>query len=369
MTVPLAADTGRLPAYDGLPAAALERAGQLLARYPAVSLHDHPVRMPDPMTAASWQAWRANGREELGYAGLAGSGWAGMVASAMSTRDNALLLRWAASLRADIAAHPGQVVLARGAADLPAAGFGPVGILLGLEDLNSVGADLSLLPGLAEAGIRCAGLTYNAGNELGGGLASNPDDGLTALGRRAVTLLNELGITVDVAHVGDRTALDACGVSRAPVVVSHAGARAVWPTPRMKPDAVLDAVAATGGVVALSAAPNSTLSAAHPRHGLESVMDHLTYLTDRIGVAHVALGPDAFFGDHVGLYEATGHQTAWPVPPHEEIRYVAGLENPGEAARNVTAWLADRGWAEPDIAAVIGGNVLRVLRATAAAAS
>jgi membrane dipeptidase len=83
----------------------------------------------------------------------------------------------------------------------------------------------------------------------------------------------------------------------------------------------------------------------------------------------VALGPDAFFGDHVGLYEAVGHRTAWATPPHEEVRYVAGLENPGEAARNVTAWLLDRGWPEADIARVIGGNVLEVLRATAAAAA
>ncbi len=70
----------------------------------------------------------------------------------------------------------------------------------------------------------------------------------------------------------------------------------------------------------------------------------------------------------IGLYDAVGHRTAWPTPPHEEVRYVAGLENPGEAARNVTAWLLNRGWAEPDIARVIGGNVLRVLRSTAAAA-
>lgn len=154
MTVPLAADTRRLPPYAGLPPAALDRAGCLLASYPAVSLHDHPVRLPDPLTAASWQAWRADGREVLGYAGLAASGWAGMVASALSTRDYALLLRWAAFLREDIAAHPGQAALAAGPADLPAAGSGPVGIMLGLEDLDSVGTDLSLLPEPGSAGRR-----------------------------------------------------------------------------------------------------------------------------------------------------------------------------------------------------------------------
>ncbi len=99
-------------------------------------------------------------------------------------------------------------------------------------------------------------------------------------------------------------------------------------------------------MVAVSAAPNSTLSAAHPRHALESAMDHLAYLADRIGVGHVALGPDAFFGDHVGLYEATGHTTAWPTPPHEEVRYVARAWRTRGAARNVTAWLLEHGWSE-----------------------
>jgi membrane dipeptidase len=261
------------------------------------------------------------------------------------------------------------LVLEAIAGDIPAAGGGPVAILLGLEDLDAVGTDLDVLPRLFDAGICCAGLTYNHGNPLGGGLESDPDDGLTQLGRDAVSLMNDLGITVDVAHVGDRTALDACRVSRAPVVVSHAGARTVWDTPRMKPDAVLDAVAGTGGVVAVSAAPNSTLSVAHPRHSLDSAMDHVTYLAERLGAEHVALGPDAFFGDHVGLYEATGHRTAWTAPPHEEVRYVAGLENPGEAARNATAWLLDHGWPEADIARVIGGNVMEVLRATSIAAA
>jgi len=367
--VTLAADTGRLAPYDGLPAATLARAGELLTRYPAVSLHDHPVRLPDPLTPQTWQAWRAGGRETLGYAGLAGSGWAAVVASALGTIDLAQLLRWTRFLREDMQHHPREAAFAAGPGDIPAAGGGPVGIVLGLEDLDAVGTDLGVLPQIFDAGVRCAGLTYNDGNPLGGGLASNPDDGLTRLGRQAVGLMNDLGITVDVAHVGDRTALDACRVSRAPVVVSHAGARAVWPTPRMKPDAVLDAIASTGGVVAVSAAPNSTLSAAHPRHSLDSAMDHVVYLAERLGAEHVALGPDAFFGDHIGLYEATGHRTAWATPPHEEIRYVAGLENPGEAARNVTAWLLDRGWPETDIARVIGGNVLDVLRATAVAAS
>ncbi len=112
--VALAADTGRLPPYDGVPAEALDRAGQLLTRHPAISLHDHPVRLPDPLTAQTWQAWSADGREPLGYAGLAGSGWAAVVASALGTIDVGQVLRWAGFLRADMQHHPGQATFASG---------------------------------------------------------------------------------------------------------------------------------------------------------------------------------------------------------------------------------------------------------------
>jgi membrane dipeptidase len=358
----LAADVGRLPEYPGVTAAARERAGRLLLRYPAVSLHDHPVRLPDPLTAQTWQGWLADGREQLGYAGLRASGWAAVTASALARPGLPEVLAWARFLRADMLANPGDAVFAADAGGIAAGADRPVAILLGLEDLGSIGEDLSGLEQLQDAGIRCAGIAYNAGNALGGGLASEPDTGLTRLGRQAVRLMNDLGLVVDVAHVGDVTSADVCRVSRAPVVVSHAGARAVWPTPRMKPDSVLAAVAGTGGVVAVEAAPQTTVSAAHSRHSLESVMDHLTYLADRIGIDHVALGPDTFFGDHVGLYRAGGHATAWETPPHEDVDYVAGLENPGETARNVTAWLVEHGWAETEIAKIIGGNVLRVLK-------
>src|ERR1700684_3898322 len=72
--VTLAADTGRLPPYDGVAAEALASAGQLLARHPAISLHDHPVRLPDPLTPETWQAWRADGREPVGDTGIGRAG-------------------------------------------------------------------------------------------------------------------------------------------------------------------------------------------------------------------------------------------------------------------------------------------------------
>ena len=52
----------------------------------------------------------------------------------------------------------------------------------------------------------------------------------------------------------------------------------------------------------MSAAPHTTLSHPHPRHTLESVMDHFRYCVDLVGIEHVAFGPDTLYGDHVALH-------------------------------------------------------------------
>lgn len=77
----------------------------------------------------------------------------------------------------------------------------------------------------------------------------------------------------------------------------------------------------------------------------------------------MAFGPDTFFGDHMGFYRALSHSNPWPVPEHEPVEWVAGMENPGEAIRNAAAWLVGHGWADTDITRLVGGNALRVLAA------
>jgi len=139
----------------------------------------------------------------------------------------------------------------------------------------------------------------------------------------------------------------------------------VWPTPRMKPDDVLRACAAGGGVIGIEAAPHTTLSAAHPEHSIDSVMDHFEYCAELLGIEHVAFGPDTFYGDHVGFHGVFAQQLgmgAWSAPPHPRVGYVAGMENPTENFRNIVGWLVAHGYSDADITAVIGGNILRVLR-------
>src|SRR5690606_27635467 len=136
---------------------------------------------------------------------------------------------------------------------------------------------------------------------------------------------------IDVSHSGDRTCLDVIDASSAPVLITHAGARAVWPTSRMKPDEVLRACAGRGGLIGIEAAPHTTISRRHPRHGLDSFMDHFEHCIEVMGIEHVTFGPDTLYGDHVGLHRELaknpGHAGSAVVEPFEPVEYVAGLEN------------------------------------------
>jgi membrane dipeptidase len=178
--------------------------------------------------------------------------------------------------------------------------------------------------------------------------------------------MNQLGLAIDLSHSGDRTALDTIELSEKPVFITHAGARALWPSARLKPDDVIIACAQKGGVIGIEAAPHTTLTAKHARHSLASIMEHFEYCVDLVGIDHVTFGPDTLFGDHVGLHHAFAGQLSIAQSREgtsfEEVPYVDGIENPGEGFLNCARWMVSHGYGDGDIAKALGGNTLRVLR-------
>ncbi len=370
----LAPEFDRVPAYDGqLSEADSARASQLLDQSLVISLHDHPVRFPADMSETP--AYNRTGRQHTAFAGLAASGMTVVFDNMM---DGTACVtghapwRWddvvtdLGMRQADIA-HQADVAVVRCVADIEQAHRqGAVGIVFGLEAATPIENEIDRLDVLYGLGLRQIGIAYSDSNSLGSGLSERVDGGLTSLGHRAVRRMNQLGLAVDVSHSSDRTSLDACRASTTPVLMTHAGARAVWDIPRMKPDDVLRAIADTGGVIGMSAAPHTTVSAAHPRHSIDSVMDHLGYCIDLVGIEHVAFGPDTLYGDHVGLHTVfadllnLGGATAGPA--YERVAYVDGLENPTENFANICGWLVQHGFSDDEIRAVVGGNVLRALR-------
>ena len=370
----LAPEFGRVPAYVGdLTPEQEERARRLLRDSLVISLHDHPVRFPLRMEETP-DLYRT-GRQHAAYAGLAASGltvvFDNMMDGTACVTGHAPW-RWDDIItdlgmrQADLA-HQSGAMAVRAVADIDEAHrSGRVGLVFGLEAATPIENEIDRLDVLYGLGLRQIGIAYSDANALGSGLAEARDGGLTLFGRRAVTRMNRLGLAIDVSHSSDRTALDVCEVSERPVLMTHAGARAVWDTARMKPDDVLRAIAATGGVIGMSAAPHTTLSAGHPRHSIESVMDHFRYCVDLVGIEHVAFGPDTLYGDHVQLHRIFAHLLGIAQvtrgPAFEPVAYVDGLENPTENFGNICGWLVQHGFDDDDIRAVIGGNIYRALR-------
>lgn len=340
-----------------------------------ISAHEHASRIPEDVGEIF--EYRRGGREFTGYAGLARSGLDVffenfMDGTALITSPNGW--KWTDIIHdlgthlSDID-HQDMIYLARTIDDLyrakPEGRIAMVGVL---EAATACENEVDRVDVVYGFGIRVMGITYSESNNLGSGLKEPNDGGLTTFGRKVVNRMNKLGMTIDVSHCGDTTALDTIEASEKPVFITHAGARALWDINRLFPDEVLKACAEKGGVIAVEAAPHTTLTAAHPLHSIDSVMDHFEYIADLVGTDHVTFGPDSLFGDHVGLHHAFAQQlsisSAHQGPAFKEVPYVKGMENPGENFPNIIRWLVSHGYSREDIRKVVGRNTLRILQET-----
>ena len=370
-----AEQVGRVPAYGGLEltGAQTERTRRLLRDELVISLHEHVQVFPEDMS--DLREHIRQGREPTGYAGLARSGLTAVFDNGMNgTCCISSDAGWKYSdvlfdlgVRMADLAHQDFVIKAETVADLDfAKRTGRIAHIFGLEAATMIENEIDRIDVLYGFGVRQLGIAYSEANLLGSGLKERGDGGLTYLGDRAVERLNKIGMAIDISHCGDRTGKDVIRASRAPVFITHAGARSVWPTNRMKDDETIRMCAERGGVIGIEAAPHTTLSQRHPRHSLESVMDHFAYCVDLVGIEHVSFGPDTLFGDHVGLHEAFAANLslgqAHGKVEYQRVPYVDGLENPAEGFYNIVGWLVAHDYSDDEIRAVIGTNTLRVLK-------
>ncbi len=227
--------------------------------------------------------------------------------------------------------------------------------VMAIEGAEAIQGDIAVLRMLARLGVRVIGLTWNQRNALADGIGeARTRGGLTELGVRAVREMNQLGIVVDVAHLADPGFWDVVDVCEAPFIASHSNARAVCDHPRNLTDDQIRALAAAGGVMGMNFAPNfvhpelgarvhpvsgSLAPDDAPRATLGMVLDHIDHIVNLVGPDYVGLGSDF---DGIG-----------DTPD--------GLEN-ATCLPGITAGLVERGYSEPAIRAILGGNFLRVFR-------
>ena len=256
-------------------------------------------------------------------------------------------LRWLAGWNNLLRGRPEWLLRIDAAADLERArSEGKVGLLLGFQNSDHFGAaaDVALFHRL---GQRISQLTYNDRNRLGSGCREARDAGLTPFGAEVVAAMNRAGMAVDLSHCGERTTLDAIAASSRPVLVTHSNCRTLVDHPRCKSDAVIRALAARGGLMGISVIPAFVRAGGGAR--LEHILDHFDHAIRLAGVEHVALGSDT---DLDAVDPATGRTRP---------RYVVhGLVQP-QRVYQIAEGLLRRGYREPEVELILGGNARRVL--------
>lgn len=256
----------------------------------------------------------------------------------------------------EIAAHPSKLLLVTSTAHIrQAKRQRKLGVMMTWESGMALSNKLDLLHTAYRLGIRGITLTHGEGGKAFAlqGTPSyfgycTPGDrdsfrrtmkGLTPFGKGVVREMNRLGMLVDVAHINDAAFYDVIGLSKKPVVSTHGGVFSCAPHSRCLTDDQLKAVAKTGGLLGI-AFYHKFIS--RQKATVDKIVDQIAHVADLVGIDHVGMG-----SDFDGLGEGV-----WPV-----IRTADRLPQLTEA-------MVRRGFRASEIRKVLGGNFLRVLKAT-----
>lgn len=209
--------------------------------------------------------------------------------------------------------------------------------LLAIEGAHALDDDPANVEVVADAGYRMMSPSHFFDNAFGGSAHGIAKGGLTAAGREMIERMEARAMLVDVAHASAATIDDVLKMATRPVVASHTGVRGVCDNTRNLTDAHVRAIADTGGLIGIGFWPTACGG-----EDAAAIARSIRYAIDVAGVEHVGLGSD-FDG-------------AVPVP----------FDASGMA--QLTDALLDAGLTEDAIAAVMGGNTLRLLAETLPAA-
>lgn len=269
-----------------------------------------------------------------------------------------------------IAAHPEHVRLIQTAADLAACkADGVLGVIFTFQGTEPFGEDVERIPMFKGLGMRVIQLTHNRHNMVGDGALETGNAGLSNFGREVVARLNAEKLVVDLAHGAQRTIREGILASKAPVLISHTGCRALSDLPRCTPDAELKLLADRGGVAGIIFWPYLRTDT---QPMAADVVRHLEHAINVCGEDHVAIGTDGGVTPVERTPEWEAQNRGWIADskaahifasdrPADLYTFIPDL-NAANRYELVATALAARGHGEARIAKILGGNFARVLR-------
>jgi len=260
--------------------------------------------------------------------------------------------------------------------------------MAGVEGGHMIEDNLDYLDSFYRRGVRYMTLTWNNSTSWATSAADESRKaflvtpyGLTEVGKQVVRKMNDMGMMIDVSHIGEKTFWDAMAITSKPVLASHSSVYALCPFYRNLKDDQIKAIAKNGGVIqvnfysgfldsnyfkninaflkshederdslqALHLPPyliidyfskKYTQDFDHMRAPLSLLLDHIDYIVKLVGVDYVGLG-----SDFDGIESAP-----------------QGLDGVEDYPK-ITEGLLKRGYSEKDIKKILGGNFLRVFKA------
>ncbi len=237
---------------------------------------------------------------------------------------------------------------------------GRTGIIFGFQNLSPIEDDLDRLAIFHDLGVRIMQMTYMEANYAGQGCLERIDAGLTDFGIEAVEQMNQLGILIDLSHVGLHTTMDTIEASRKPVAFTHANPKSICNHPRNKSDEAIKAVAKKGGVIGATIFPAFLPSS--NKSTINDFVDVINYLVEMVGIDHVGVGTDFTEGQSKEWFDwiLTGKSKKGPALSLDHpLINPEGIQYSGDFS-NITAALVARGFAHTDIKNIMGLNFMRL---------
>ncbi|MGR4862978.1 dipeptidase [Caulobacter sp. LARHSG274] len=289
-------------------------------------------------------------------------------------------LERATEIREMVAAHADQFELAYTADDAERINkAGKKFVFQSIENSWPMGEDLTLMQTFHQTGVRLAGPVHFKNNQFADSSTDKPIwHGFSPLGLRWLAEANRLGIVIDVSHASDDVVDQAVVLSKVPIIASHSGARAIFDHPRNLDDGRLKKIADAGGVICINSVYlKDTKASPERKAALEALgtapdsetateAEMVAYLQKRAQVDAKFPPVRASFEDFMA---SLLHTLKLVGPEHVGIGAdwdggggVIGFEDVADLPK-VTARLKAAGYSDADVAAIWGGNVLRVLRA------
>lgn len=372
---------------DQIPDTALEHAKEILRSTPLIDGHNDLAWLIREETGGDVSAFRLDRENQFDTdiprlrKGLVGAQfWSVWIPGETPPAEaRRVQLEQIDTARQIISTHPDTFELASTAEDIERIfAQGRIASLLGMEGGYGLNNSLSSLREFYGLGVRYMTLTHNVTLDWAdAALGHQRHGGLTAFGRELVREMNRTGMMVDLAHTTPATMHQALDVSIAPVIWSHAAARALIDHPRNVSDDVLRRLPENGGIVMVTFIPSflsrevremeeelwATIAADATtrdyrdtwmaydaefgaiRASIDDVADHIEHVRDVAGIDHVGIGSDY-----------------WGMPDMP-----IGLEDVSGFPR-LFAVLIQRGWSDEGLRKLAGENLLRVMRATELAA-